>query len=86
MPEGTPGRVELLAEATAKQKAEDAARRALEAMTPAEHLAAARAALQQGQLAACRGHLFHMPRDYPGCEALMAEVRARETATASPER
>lgn len=82
VPEGTPGRAEMLAEATARQQAEDRARRAMEALTPEEHLAAARAALDQGHLADCRGHLFYVPRDYPGCEALMAELREKEsTAT-----
>ena len=87
VPEGTPGRAEALAEATARQEAEDRARRAMEAQTPAEHLAAARAALDQGQFAECRGHLFYVPRDYPGCEALMADLRNKESAaTAVPGR
>ena len=80
VPEGTPGRAELLAEATAKQRADDAARAAMEALTPAQHLAAARAALDRGDLPACRGHLFYVPRETPGCEALMAEARAKEDA------
>ena len=80
VPEGTPGRAELWAEATARQKAEDDARTAMEAMTPAQHLAAARAALDKGDFPACRGHLFYVPRETPGCEALMAEARAKEDA------
>lgn len=83
VPEDTPGRAELLAEATMKQRAEDAARAAMEALTPAQHLAAARAALDKGDLPACRGHLFYVPRETPGCEPLMAEARAKEDAAAA---
>lgn len=80
VPEGTPGRAEVAAEAAALQKQQDDARAAMEAMTPAQHLAAARAALDKGDFPTCRGHLFYVPKETPGCEALMAEARAKEDA------
>jgi hypothetical protein len=80
VPEGTPGRSELLERATEKKAADDQAKAAMEAMSPEQHLAAARAALEKGDLPECRGHLFYVPRTTPGCEALMAAATKLEEA------
>ena len=80
VPEDAPGRAELMAEALVQKKKDDDARAAMEAMSPAQHLAAARAALDKGDFPTCRGHLSYVPKETPGCEALMAEARAKEDA------
>lgn len=80
VPEGTPGRAELLERATRRQAADKKAKDAMEAMSPEQHLAVAQAALAKGDLSTCRDHLYYVPRTTPGCEALMAEVKKLEAA------
>lgn len=80
VPEDAPGRAELVAEALIQKKKDDDARAAMEALSPEQHLAAARTALDKGDFPTCRGHLFYVPKETPGCEALMAEARAKEDA------
>ncbi|MBS1767270.1 MAG: hypothetical protein JST05_07715 [Acidobacteria bacterium] len=80
IPSDAPGRAELMEAARTQQKKDEAAQAAMEAMTPEQHLAAARTALDKGDFPTCRGHLFYVPKETPGCEALMAEERAKEDA------
>ena len=85
VPEGTPGRAELLERATRKQAADKKAKDAMEAMSPEQHLSVAQAALAKGDLSTCRDHLYYVPRTTPGCEALMAAAKKLEAAQEAEE-
>lgn len=74
VPEGTPGRAELFAEATRQEEAKAREEAAFRAMTPEQHFAAAKAALAAGDPYGCRGHLMWVPRETPGRAEVAAEA------------
>lgn len=71
VPEGTPGRAELFAAATQKKAEEDREQAEMEALTPAQHVADGRKALEAGNLQLCQDHLLYIPVKTPG----FAELR-----------
>lgn len=83
VPEGTPGRAELAAEATRQQEAESAKQAAFDAMTPDQHFAAAKAALEAGDPYGARGHLMWVPKDTPGRAEVVAEADRKAEALES---
>jgi hypothetical protein len=79
VPEDTPGRAELFAAATREKAEEDREAAAMEALTPAQHIAEGRKALEAGNLQLCQDHLLYPPSTTPGFAALRdALVLARQ--------
>lgn len=84
--EDTPGRTELFAAATKKKEGEDREQAAMEALTPAQHIAEGRKALEAGNLQLCQDHLLYAPSTTPGFAALRdALVLARKDEALKPD-
>lgn len=85
VPEGTPGRAELFAEATRRGEAKQKEEAAFNAMTPEQHFAAAKVALSEKRPYDCRGHLMWVPRDTPGRAEVAAEADRQAEALEAKE-
>ncbi len=85
VPEGTPGRADLFAEATRQSEAKQREEAAFNAMTPEQHFAAAKVALREKRPYDCRGHLMWVPRETPGRAEVAAEADRQAEALEAAE-